>query len=175
MIGSPKEHIDNTIKLFLDDIAQDESIILLRQDLEETIPLEGNMFSAAAECDYLIQGIEKLTWLAFNFMPASIEITAPKELTFRDKDFTNWLGDLLSKLHEVNTIHTGLKNEHAAMVKNINALVRNNILLALGKDSLTAAEISKRIGMSTKNVLPFLEALIKEQKIVHKNNKYSRK
>lgn len=163
------------MKLFLENIRQDESIILLKEDVEETISIEGDMFSGAAECDYLVHGIEKLTWLAFNFMPASIEIKAPKELTFRDRDFSNWMGDLLSKLHEVNSVYTGLKNEHAAMVKNINALVRNNILLGLGKENLSAAELGKRIGMSTKSILPFLEALIKEQKLIHKNNKYSRK
>lgn len=174
MIGSPKEHIDKTLKLFLENIDSDKQIITISEDIEETVALEGGMFSAAAEVEYLIEGIEKLTWLAFNFMPANIEIKAPKELTFMAKDFSGWLNDLLAKLHEVNTAHTRIRSEHQALVKNLNAAIRNNILLALD-EPMTSAQISKNIGMNSKQVLLFLEALIKEDKIKKKGTKYEKK
>lgn len=175
IIGSPKNHVKDAMHLFLKNIAGDTNIKLLSEDLEEIIELEGGMFSIAAEVEYLVLGIEKLTWLAFNFMPASIEIKAPAELTFNDKDLSAWLNDLLAKLHEVNTIHTGLKSQYDAMVKNVNALVRNVVLLAVGEGQLTSKEIASKAGMSDKAILPFLEALIKEGKIVHDGKKYSKK
>ncbi len=174
MVGSPKEHIEQAMKLFMDNIRSDKDIITLKEDFEDTIETEGKMFSTAAEAEYLILGIEKLTWLAFNFMPASIDIKAPKELTFKEKDFTNWLNDLLAKLHEVNTVHTAMKSEHQAMVQNINALLRNNILLALHGE-MTANEISKKVGIGSKQLLPFLEAMVKEGKLDHKGKKFKKK
>jgi len=174
MIGNPKEHIEKTLRLFLENIERDPDIITLKKDFEETMELEEKgLFSTAAEVEYLILGIEKITWLAFNFMPASIEILGPKELTFTEKDFTNWLNDLLSKLHEVNTVHAALRNEHQALVRNVNALVRNNVILALDKP-MTAAEIGKKVGIPTKQLLPFLEAMVKEGKLEHKGKHFSK-
>ncbi len=176
LIGNPKEHIEKTMRVFLDNIASDEQIIVLREEVEETIELENGLFSSAAEVEYLILGLEKLTWLAFNFMPASIEIKEPKELTFREKDLTLWLNDLLSKLHEVNTAHAAIKNENQALVRNINALVRNSVLLAMKpEEKLTAKEIGKRVGIAPDQLMPFLEAMIKEDKLEHKNHKFWKK
>ncbi len=174
MIGHPKEHIEKTMKIFLENIDNDEDIITIKKDVEETIPIEGNLYSTAAECEYLIYGIEKIIWLATNFLPANIEIKEPKELTFKDKDFSDWINDLLSKLHEINTKYNALKNENQGLIKNMNALIRNNILLVMGTEELTAKEIGRRTGMKEEHIIPFLEALIKEKKIIHHNKKFKR-
>lgn len=174
MIGSPKEHIEKALQLFLDNIASDDHVIVLSEDREETIETEGGMFSTAAELEYLIYGLDKLTWFAFNFMPASIEIKAPKELTFKDKDMSAWMNDLLAKLHEVNVVHTSLQAQYDGMVKNLNNAIRNNILLGL-TEAMTAKQLSAKIGMSEKSVLLFCEKLLKEGKLEHKNKKFSKK
>ncbi|MBD3209446.1 hypothetical protein GF367_03430 [Candidatus Woesearchaeota archaeon] len=177
IVGNPKGHVEKSLNLFLDNINQDQHIITIAEDVEETIEVEQSkgLFSAAAEVEYLVYGLEKLTWFAFNFMPASIEVKAPGELTFKEKDFSNWMNDLLAKLHEVNTVHTSLKSEHQALVKNLNAAVRNNVLLATDGRALDAGGVAKKVGMSEKAVLPFLDALVKDRKIEKKGKKYKKK
>lgn len=171
MIGQPKDHVEKTLSLYMDNIRKDDNIISLKEDHEETIELDDGMFSLAIEAEYLVLGLEKLTWFAFNFMPASIEIKGPKELTFRDKDLTSWFNDLLAKLHEVNTIHTSLKGEHQELVKSLNAAVRNAILLCTD-EPITSKEIGKKIGMTDKRTLLFLEAMMKEGRIKKQGSKF---
>lgn len=173
IVGNPKEHVETALKMFLENIDADQQVICLRKDVEEVIQLEGeDLFSVAAEVEYLVLGLEKFTWLAFNFMPASVEVIAPKEITFSDKDFGMWMNDLLAKLHEVNTMHTTVKSEHSALVKNLNAVIRNSIVLVLKGKEMTAEEIGPHLGMGEASVVKFLEAMEKEKKIVSKNGTY---
>ncbi|MBN1275406.1 hypothetical protein JXA12_03880 [Candidatus Woesearchaeota archaeon] len=176
MVGSPKEHIEKTLQAFLDNINTDSNIITLSEDFEEAIEIDesNGLFSVAAEVEYLVFGLEKLTWFAFNFMPASIEIKDPSELTFRERDFTNWMNDLLAKLHEVNTQFTALKTEKDGLLRNFNASIRNNVLLAV-EGSMTPAEIAGRIGVQGKDLEPFLEAMVKEKRLVKDGKKYKKK
>jgi len=175
IVGQPKDHVSKAMKLFLENIDKEEHIIKVSEDFEEVIELGDGMFSMAAEMEYLILGIEKLTWFAFNFMPASIEIIAPEELTFAEKDLSNWMNDLLAKLHEVNMNHTNLKGSHKDLVKNLNATIRNSILLAIEQGPLTLKETSKKIGIGPENTQKFLDAMIKEEKLVLDGKKYKRK
>lgn len=172
--GSPKAHVEKARDQFLENIDTDEQLVTLTKDIEETIEIEDGIYSTAAECDYLIYGMEKLTWLALNFMPASIEIKAPSELTFAEKDLSGWLSDLLAKLHEVNAVHTNLKGQHDALVKNLNASIRNSVLLALGEESLDSKAIGKKVGLGDKQLNAFLEAMIKEEKLIKKGAKYTK-
>ena len=173
MVGSPKEHIEKSMDAFLANIAGDDQITMLSEDREETIEVEDSkgLFSAAAEVEYLVYGIDKLTYIAFNFMPASIEIKAPKEMTFRDKDLTGWFGDMLAKLHEVNSVHAAVKGENKQLILTTNTLIRNNILLAL-EGEMTAKEIAGKVGMKEEHLLPFLEAMVKELRLEHKGKKF---
>lgn len=177
LVGNPKEHIEQTLQGFLDNINQDEHITTISEDIEETLELEESkgVFSAAAEVEYLVFGLDKLTWFAFNFMPANIEIKAPGELTFKDKDFSDWINDLLAKLHEVNTIHTALKSEHQQLIKNLNISVRNSILLACEHETVDVKHVAKKIGMGEQVVQQFLDALEKEGKVEKNGKKYKRK
>jgi hypothetical protein len=177
LIGNPKEHIEKTMESFLATINEDKHIITIKEEMEETLELEQSkgLFSTAAEVDYLILGIEKLTWFAFNFLPANIEIKAPEELTFKDKDLSDWMNDLLARLHEVNTVHTALKSEHTVLVKNLNNAIRNNVLLALETGASDAKSVSKKIGLGETASQQFLEALVKEEKAVLAGKKYKRK
>ena len=162
---------------FLDNINQDQQITTIAEDLEEVIEIDESdgLFSAAAEVEYLVLGLEKLTWLAFNFMPASIEIKEPRELTFKEKDFTNWINDLLAKLHEVNTTHTGLKTEHGALIKNLNAAIRNNILMAMDLVGNEPEAIAGRVGMQADIVEKYMHAMAKEKQLLFKDGAFSKK
>ena len=176
VVGNPQEHVEKTMETFLEDIRADDGIIALREEKEEVLPVgEGEpLFSAVAEVEYLVYGLEKLTWFAFNFVPASIEIKAPAELTLRDKDFSDWLNDLLAKLHEVNEAYHALRGEHHELVKSMNAAIRNGILLAVGSSSLDAKSIAQKVGMTESSVSSFLKAMIKEGRLVLDGKKYRR-
>jgi hypothetical protein len=173
IVGNPKDHVQKAMELFLDNISKDPHILTTKEEIDDTIELENGIFSVAGEVEYLVFGLDKLTWLAFNFMPASIEVKAPAQLTFKDKDFSGWMNDLLAKLHEVNAVHTALVGEKDGLVRNLNAAIKNSILLALHEPRLEA-DLAKKVGLSKEQLALFLDAMVQEKKIAKDGAKYKR-
>lgn len=171
VIGRPKEHVEKTIKAYIENIKTDSQIKVLKEDYDAAEEIEEGMFSAICEVELDVATIEKLTWLSMNFSPASIEVISPPALSLNDKDITHWLNDLLSKLHEIGVQQKALSSQNEGIIRNFNAMTRNAIILTL-KESQEIAAISQKIGLSEEFTEQFLEALIKEKKIKKKKNKY---
>ncbi|MGM5480016.1 MAG: hypothetical protein ACQESC_00985 [Nanobdellota archaeon] len=171
LVGKPKEHVTQSIKAYLENIKTDSQIEVIDEDYEDTEEMEEGMFSTVVEADMLIASLEKFTWLCINFTPASIEMIEPESVTITQKEWGNWMNDLLSNLHEIGMTTKTLRNQNTGLVKNFNAMTRNAILLALQKP-LDAKTISKRIGLDEKNTTKYLEALKKENKITQKQQHY---
>ena len=174
LLGSPKEHIEKTIRGYVNNIKNDSQITVLNEEFGEPEETEGKLWSTYADTEMLINNLDKFIWLCINFMPANIEILAPKELTFKEKDLTNWLNDLLAKLHEIShTVRqTSVKND--AIVMTMNALIQNVILLA-AENYHTPVEISKNVGISEKELEPFFKSLVKNGKLEKKGDEYFKK
>ncbi|MCF7798688.1 hypothetical protein K9M74_02190 [Candidatus Woesearchaeota archaeon] len=171
VVGRPKEHVQTTVKSFVEKIKQDEELVFVSEDYDEAEEVEDGVFGAIAETELLVPNAEKLTWLCINFTPASLEILEPSQITIEQKELTNWYNDLLSRLHEIGVNHKALGSQYQGLVRNFNAMTRNAILLVL-KESAELEQIAKRIGMTSEHTEQFLEALIKEKKIKKDKNKY---
>ncbi|MGM5480921.1 MAG: hypothetical protein ACQESE_00775 [Nanobdellota archaeon] len=171
VVGKPKEHVEKSLKAYLENLKTDEHIKIIDEDFEPTDEMEDGLFSTIAEVDLLAKGLEKLTWLSINYSPASIEIKEPSTFSFEQKDVDNWLNDLLAKLHEIGMVNKTIRNQNQGLIKNFNSMTRNAILLAL-KEPLELPEISKRIGMDEKHTQEFVKALLKENRVREEKNRY---
>lgn len=174
IIGQPKKHVEDTIKTYVQTIKTTEGIEIINEDYETAEEVEEGTFSAIVEVDMIVHGFEKLNWLCMSFTPASIEIIEPKTITLTDKEGTHWANDLLAKLHELGILQKSAKTLQEGLVRNFNAMTRNAILLCL-TEPRTIEEITKKIGMTQEHTNMFLEALIKEKKIVEEKGKYRKK
>ncbi|MBW2990280.1 hypothetical protein KY348_01095 [Candidatus Woesearchaeota archaeon] len=174
LIGSPKEHIEKTIKEFIDNIKKDSQISVLSEEIGKAEKTEGNLWGVYADTEMLVDNLEKFTWLCVNFMPASIEILAPKELKFKEKELTNWLNDLLAKLHEISHTVRQANIHKEAVTKGMNALIQNVVLFA-SEHYHTTKEIGQKVGIPAKELEPFFNALVKNKKLEKKGEKYFRK
>jgi len=173
LLGSPKAHIEKALKGYLENIKKDSRIIFVKEEHGEAKETEGKLWATFAEVELLIKDLETLTWLSINFMPASIEIIEPENLSFKNRNLQNWLNDLLSKLHEINTIVVAKKSQQQSMVRGMNTLIKNSILISLDKPK-SAKEIGEKIGIDQKQLTPFFEAMIKEKLLVEKDKLYSK-
>lgn len=171
VIGRPKEHVEQTIKAYIENIKTDQQINVLKEDYERAEEVDDDMFSGIAEIELEVPNIEKLTWLCINFSPASVELISPRALSLEDKDITHWLNDLLSKLHEIGIQQKALTSQNDGLVRNFNAMTRNAIILSL-QESRDIGYISKKIGLADEFTEKFLDALIKEKKVKKDKNKY---
>lgn len=164
IIGNPKEYVETSIKEYLENIKKDEGMNILNEEIGEAEEIEGNLFSSYADVEILFNNLEKINWLCINFMPANIEILAPTRKDIEDKELTAWFNDNLSKLHEISTKVRQVQINNDALVKGMNALIQNSILLA-AKTIHNPEEISKTLGIPLKQLEPFFNALIKKGKI----------
>lgn len=171
VLGRPKEHVEKTIKAYIENIKTDDQIKIIKEEYESVEEIEEGMFSAICEAELEVGDIEKLTWLCMNFSPASIEIISPPAITMEDKDITHWLNDLLSKLHEIGVKHKSITSQNEGLVRNFNAMTRNAIILTLN-ESRDKLSISQKIGLTEEFTEKFLEALIKEKKVKKDKNQY---
>ena len=175
VLGSPKEHVDKTIREFVDNIRKDKQITILTEDYGEAEETkEGGLWSTYADTEMLFHDLEKFVWLCINFMPASIEIISPAELKFRDKDLTLWLNDLMAKLHEISATVRQATVKEDLFVKNMNAMIQNCVLLA-AEHNHSPEQISGKIGIPVEQLHPFFEALVKAKKLEMKGDEYHRK
>jgi len=174
IVGSPKEYVERALKNHLDKLKAEKGIEFIKEDIEKP-EKQDNYWSTFAEVEMLVKGLEKFTWICMDFMPASVEIMAPEELSFKGRELTNWLNDLLAKNHEIGLLAQQLGQQNKLMVKNINALIRNAILICVDSKINKPKEIAERIGVSEKDLKPVFEAMIKEGKIKKDGKKYYRK
>jgi len=174
IIGNPKEHVEKTIRGYVNNIKGDSQITVLSEEYGEAEKTPGNLWGVYADTEMLINSLDKFIWLCINFMPASIEIIAPEELKFTEKDLTNWLNDLLAKLHEISHTVRQANIHKDAVTKGMNALIQNSILLA-AEHYHTPDEISKKLGIQEKQLEPFFKSLVKKGRLERKGNQYFRK
>jgi hypothetical protein len=176
IIGNPKEHVETTLRGFINNLKNDAQITVLSEEFgePEEVKDSNGLWSNYADTEMLVKTLDKLVWLCVNFMPASIEIIAPEELVFKEKDMTNWLNDLLAKLHEISFSlrQTNVKDE--IVVQSMNAMIQNALLLAT-EHYHKPEEIEMKLGIEVKHLKPFFEALLKEDRIEKKGEEFYRK
>lgn len=171
LVGYPKEHVEKTLKDYVLTIGTEETIKIIKEDYTPA-EKQDKVYSSLAEVDMLVRDFETMTKICFDYMPASIEIMDPKQLTFKRADIKNWTNDLIAKLHEVAIISKELRMQNESVIRNSTTLVRNAVLFA-AKKGMTLREIAAALGLTQNNVKPFADTLLKEGKIKIQNDKLS--
>lgn len=172
LAGKPKEHIEETLKAYMENIKRDERVALLAEEYADTEEHEDGMFSTFCETEMLVVNAEVLTWLAINFSPASIEILEPQELRLSSGDLTSWYNDLLSKLHEVSNVLREERSINGHLTESLNALIKNAVKLALRIEDRDAAGIEEYVGIPAKQLEPFLKHLVEKKEIEESDGTY---
>ncbi len=173
MLGAPKEHIQETLKIYIEKIKKEEKKIhLLQVDYAE--PKEaGTLFSVFAELDMAFDDMLALTYFCFDYMPGSIEIYEPEELIYGANDYTDFLNDLQARLHKFDILIKNISAENKVIKKNGLTLARNIVLACLEAGPKSLLEISKRSGMPEEHIKKFVNILVSEGKIKETEGKYS--
>lgn len=172
MLGAPKEHIQETLRLYIEKIKNDEKKMSLLH-VEYAEPKEaGTLFSVFAELDVAFEDMQALTYFCFDYMPGSIEIYEPEELVYTANDYTDFLNDLQARLHKFDILIKNLSAENKVIKKNGLTLARNIVLACLESGPKSLMEISKRSGMPEEHIKKFVNILVQEEKITEKDGMY---
>ena len=172
VLGKPKEHIEKTIRTYVDKIKDDSNLIVLKSEFADAQE-KGDLWATFVELELIIKGIPKLIAFCFDYMPSSVEILKPEEFSMKKSTVEDLLNDLQARLHQVDMIVKQQKIENEFLKHNLNKSASNTILISLAFGNLDKEKISKITGIPDKELEIFLDKLIKENKISKENEIYS--
>ncbi|MBS3102707.1 hypothetical protein J4458_04655 [Candidatus Woesearchaeota archaeon] len=171
ILGKPKEHVEKTIRAYIDKIKQDRELIVLNatfSDAEE----KDKLWAVFAELEMVIKGVDKLIGFCFDYMPSSIEILKPEEFAMKAKTIQDFINDLQARLHAVDMMVKKQRNENEFLRRNMNTSVKNIILISLAKNKLDGEHLSKITGINETELELFLKSLLDEKKIKEEDGVY---
>ncbi|MBW3003327.1 hypothetical protein KY337_02090 [Candidatus Woesearchaeota archaeon] len=174
VLGKPKEHVDTTMKSLVNQIKALGDFKVVESFVSETKEQE-HLFSSFAELEIEANKMSQLIGFCFDFMPSSIEIISPDELKLTASDMSDLLTDLQAKLHDGDMVTKKLNSVNFFLRKNLNALIKNYVILMLKGGEKDAAYMSKLTGITEKDLVEFLEVLIKEGNIEKTGSGYKLK
>ncbi len=176
VIGKPQEHIEKAIKEYIDNLKKTENYKVVSVELSKAKKREKEeLWTIFAEMEIKTKKINDLINFCFDYMPSIIEVLQPGEFAIKDMDVSNFLNDLQSKLHDVDMVAKQLKLENQHLKKNVNALMKNYVIVLLKKGNLTSDQMSKLTGVSKDQLEDFLDQMIDLGRIEFKNDIYSLK
>ncbi len=167
IVGSPREHVEDTLRLVLKQLREEKGVDVLGGKVHEP-RAQDVFFSTFAELQVLVKDFATLVGLCFNYMPSSVEVVEPAQFKLAPVDLANLFNDLLGRLHETDM---RLKNTNAANIlldKNLYNLLKNAVLVMLGSGSKTLGELAARVGIPEPQLEPFL-AKFAEEKVLRKD------
>ena len=174
ILGKPKEHIEKALKEYVTQIDDDDNFMVLEKEYVPAEEKGKGMFGAFAELEIVSKSVPAMIGFCFDFMPSTMEIIKPEEgINIETKDLTNMLMDLQARLHKVDMIAKSYKLENEFIKRNMNALMKNMIILLLKSNSLNLQQLSKFTGIPEKELEPFLETLIKDNALKKQEDTYS--
>lgn len=173
IIGSPKEHIKETIQLVLEQIEDNDDIDVHSKDISEPEKTEDDLFAVFADVNAGVDDITTVGHIANNYNPASIELVEPAEITVARKDFNDLFADTLAKLHINNTQIQELKGFKEDVTRNLNALVRNAVMLSLEQGDKTKQAIADDVGVDQSELDELLESMIDENRLRRDGDEYT--
>jgi len=172
LVGKPKEHIENTLKKYIEEIESKEEAIFISKDFSDATKLENGLFSAFCETDLLVKDLGVLTNFCYTYMPASIEIVEPDDLKLKNKDFSDMFNDLLFRLHEVSMELKKMIGKEKFAHNNSVKLIYNLVLLSLKNGEKTFEEIYEDTKIHKDDLTKFLKDLTEMNKIGLNGEKY---
>lgn len=172
VLGKPKEHVEKTIKVLVEKVKEDPEISILNEKYAEIRSEAKTMFSTYVELEMIIKGITTLTGFCFDFMPSSIEIEKPEQLTVKNIDISNIFNDMQAKLHNVDMVAKTLKVERDILKRNLNTMISNILTILIKMNKNTIEDLSKFTGINKEELDGHLERLTKEGKIKKEEDIY---
>lgn len=173
IVGTPREHVETAFKDYIKKLKSDKRYTVLSEETAEFQQLpENEMWSTFAELEINTEEIKNITSFCFDYMPSQIEILEPIEISFSDVLLSETFSDLQARLHSVDMVAKQVKLENEHLLRNMNLLLRNYILVLLTHNNLTAEQLSKLTGVNKDKIGDFLDKLIDEKKVDLKEGVY---
>lgn len=177
LMGAPKEHIQDTLQKYVEKISNDDSLVLLKADFAEPKIAEDTddkFFMCFVEVEILAKDISAVSFFCFDYMPSSVEIIAPEVMQYKAQRLSAFFNDLQARLHSLDKFLKETIAKQKNLLRNSNRLLRNNVLIVISHDgALPLDELSKKVGISTEQLSPFVDAMVEDKHLNKDGDKFS--
>jgi hypothetical protein len=182
LVGKPKEHIEQTMKNYIGRIKGEKDIKIVDHtvaDIEkkdigsEEEGMVKDMWATFAELDMFVKDPTTLTYFCLDYMPSSIEISDPTQVTYTSNDLTEFFNDLQARLHSIDLIAKQTKSETVFLRKNIEHLLRNFITILVSQKGLTITQIANITGVKEEGIGDLLDKWVEDKLMVLDGELYS--
>ncbi len=168
MLGAPKGYIEKTLKDYVQKLKDEGANI--REEVYAEATAADKLFTTFAEFTITFGALNELLTFCFESMPSSIEIIEPDALALPSSELTGFLCDLQARLHEADMIIKTANAKYKSLDVNATNVFYNFIKHALKQGSKTPQELALLLGITEKEVLPFLAELQKREQVKFENN-----
>lgn len=169
MLGAPKEHIEKTMKDYVDKLKNDGLNIVL-EVYNDAVPSEG-LFSTFAELEIGFDKLADLLSFCFDSMPSSVEILSPENLVLSSGILSGFLNDLQAKVHDNDLIVKTLSARNKVLDHNAVNVFNNFIIYQLKQGAKSVLDIADNLGVEPEHLRPFIKRLVDAKKIKEEDNK----
>ncbi len=173
VLGKPEQHVTDTLKLLLKKMRDEEEGVKILNGKVHKPKKEGDFFSSFAEIDAELADFALLSGICFNYMPSSIEIIEPEKLDLKALKISDFINDLMAKLHDVDMRLKSITSQNIVLDKNCFSLLKNIVTIVLSQSPRTMKELEKDTGIPEKQLQIFAKKFIEEGLITKKGEKYS--
>ena len=110
IVGMPKSHVEETILVLGERFGADNpDVKVTSKKVREPIQLENSsLFSAFIEFEVEVTDLATLVGLIFDYMPSSVEILEPEQISESLQNLNEILNDLAAKLHTYDAMNKKL-------------------------------------------------------------------
>ena len=121
VLGSPKEHVEETLQVLLDKLPTEEGIKIVTSKKYESKQMEGNekLWSTFAEVEFEADSFKKVLDVCYDYMPSTIEILEPAGMNVDCRDLAEFMNDYLTRLHKYSMVLKKLQTENIYMMKKL--------------------------------------------------------
>jgi len=166
MIGKPKEFLSEKLKEKVESIKKMEGILLAKYELGEPEESEKGVFAAFAETELLFKTKKLMMNFCFEFMPSHFEIFEPEKFVLSSPELSDFLGQILVKLHGWDNLVRTYAQQSKILFKNQSVIVKNMLIVSLRQKPKKLEELEKEIGLPSKLFWNDVKELIDKGKII---------
>lgn len=171
MLGTPKEHVEGTLRAYVDALPKKEKVEVLAADFAE--PEERDeLFMVFVELDILFKDTLHLLDFCFESMPSSVEVLEPETLSIDAASFTGILNDLQARLHTVDMSMKTLSAQTSIVDRNAMNVLHNFIKFIVKEGGKTPAQMAPIVGLKQEQLEVFLGSMVGEGKLVRDGDVY---
>jgi DNA-directed RNA polymerase subunit E'/Rpb7 len=171
MLGAPKEHIEKTMRDYVEKLRKELSI--LKVDFAEAEQVEeGKIFTTHAELEIKFPDLAELLDFCFESMPSSVEVVEPGVMSIPLNKLNGFLNDLQARLHEADAIVKSGKIQQQILDANATNIFRRFLIALAEHGHSTASEMSHYVGVHPSKLTAFLDKLVEDKKLKKEGEKY---